>query len=69
MMVQISDASRCKSCYTETIMFLNEEMWDIFSYFDPVSHYISENRVVIIKMRQYKSGQAVQMFNMAFLET
>ena len=69
MMVQISDASRCKSCYTETIMFLNEEMRDIFSYFDPVSHYISENRVVIIKMRQYKSGQAVQMFNMAFLET
>ena len=28
-----------------------------------------ENRVVIRKMRQYKSGEAVQMFSMAFLET
>ena len=30
---------------------------------------IKDNRVVIKKMRQYKSGQAVQMFSMVFLET
>ena len=50
-------------------MFLSEEMRDILAILTRPVISIMENRVVIRKMRKHKSGQAVQMFHLAFLET